>query len=172
MLTAVHANAAAIAELCDEAIAAGGIGLLAGAPRTGKTHGLEACVERLATPGRALIHYQVPPFIRLNWFLARLLGATLTRTGSSAMLLDQLIAHLGHPIRRPVPVLLDEADRLDRECLRALVDLHELAGAPIVLAGSLRLPEAIERCESLNARVRFRLTLHAEITREEGETTP
>ncbi len=148
----VHVLAAAVDALGDDAADTSGLCVVHGAAGIGKTSAL----RHVAGKFNALYCTALPfwtPHAMLTALNRALDEPPLART---AALFAQLTQSLG---AAPRPIIIDEADRIaDRPALfETLRILHDLTGAPLVLAGMDEMRRAIARGPQLRRRVRHEI---------------
>jgi DNA transposition AAA+ family ATPase len=151
-LSNLHVLAAAVDALGEDATDTSGVCVVHGAAGIGKTWAL----RHVAGKFNALYCTALPfwtPHAMLTALNRALDEPPLART---AALFAQLTQSLG---AAPRPIIIDEADRIaDRPALlETLRILHDLTGAPLVLAGMDEMRRAIARRPQLRRRVRHEI---------------
>lgn len=141
------------------AIEAGGIGVFYGPSGTGKTKSLEAAHTMFT--GSVLI--RVLQSTRRGPGLINAIGRALglTKRRSLDIMQDMVIETLRGSGR---PILIDEAQALDPSGILVLRDIHDAAGVPIVLAGTIDVRKKIDDSQLWYGQMASRVIATCDIT--------
>lgn len=156
-------NARLVWEAVDFACERRSMSLVIGHPGLGKTTGLKERYQRARRDGVEMMYVCANPAVRLNSLAKSLCRRLeLPESGTAYDLTERLVAALR---RRPVPLLLDEANHYNVACLEILRYLHDQVGLPIVLVGSAKLERTLsetgpQRLELEQLQSRIGLVVH------------
>ena len=157
-------NSKRVMEACEFAMRERRIALVVGRPGLGKTVALKEWYERQMRAGVEVVYHFTSPAIKQH-SLAKMLARRfeLSERGTTHDLLEAVV---GKMRRRPVPLVIDEANHLNVPCLESLRYVYDAVRMPLVLVGSVQLQRTLSErgdryieLEQLQSRIGLRVIL-------------